>query len=1796
MDWLRWVFSADVIRRGAQWLALAGLLACPGGLRAQFRSDIYSFAVTNYTGYVLAGDTGPAGRQAIRSRTIMFYTNSSATAETVDFRLAYQLLDGAGAPVPILDENGQTNTSYSVYQTNTLPLIRFFPPQVIRSYFLTNGAPLQPLVQLDPYQGYQTQLKVYARPHDTGSYTYFGTNASVGPRVYYDFTNTVSPDPSPNLLLTFDAASLGRTWAISNSPGQGGFPVSVAATVRRYDDFTLPPNSTNTTVTFNFQLLDTASGTPVPLQSTQATVPVRILSNDGGSPPFPVAVAVATNFSLIPAVQLDSVDKTYQIAVTLTHTEGSTVVIDHTNTIGPVQLLHFNSQLLSGSLLTYFTNLDSAPTVTNTVANDHLDLLLPVSADAGWLPGAPGHTYGDGSAIPVALFVDGTTKLENGATVALHGPSPDAACVQNICFQRSSLTLTASGAVGFVALRLPTGFSVGLGPTNRLTLATLEYPNTPLDQNLAPQGGSLTTPGPFYAVEETVPFWFAVPRLTWLVNSGQIVLNPTGGVFVRQEEDDILTSVQAALKEPNAANRISNDGYFRNAAAAGGQLIVTADANGTARISVNLALNPPELRPHFPYAGSAPGNQIPTAAGTLEVQDGLVSSNSALQVGGPVPVLYARDCAEATNCNLAQAGPARLAFTANGNQLGFTPDGGLLAYGSVPATNLTWGYVSGANFAQQAFTVSAGAFAMAGTFLRGDQTALDASERAAGLLFTGFGDATNPAYVERPDMTGYAAGFANYAGLNFRAPASGRSFIAQQDSGPYPLTPRSKYYVRFGGVSGIHESATFPTTLTLYGYHFTFTTYRLSYLDSEVWESRTDGAIAFPPLPTGPAGFTQEFEDMTFSCRGDLESADVPATSGKKHLAYWNVDFTPLSIQFKPSSADTCGTGPRWLVLGVQTTLPFIPQMLHAALGFQPNGNLVTPADGVAGTDSRFQVPAQLSLQGPGGDLFPLSTAAAGYFNNWATAGAPPNGFYNLAGKLRVPFFTDIKVHLHATPTGASTAQIAIMGGWPAPDSQAADLGWSVGGNNYFNTAVFDPTSDGWPAAQSVAFADYENSPSTQYRPRAQRDWIEVAFFDYPLQWNPALREFAGFQDAQVILPVINVNSRLKEISPGKVDFDFAQDVTLQLPQIKALDFLNDAVNEIDGPLVSVSNAVRGALSATFDTIGLNELQQTLREDALSFFTPVLDSALDPVVNQLYAQLAGFPQGNLADFLSNAVFVVNSSTLSSALNNLNGAAGQANTVIGQLDGTMNDVQRDLGVLLQILAKDPASGDRHVVSAILKQLVQDQGPALGFVANLGDDAIDTLVTNLNPTLDEIQSQLQDLNNSVAQVHTSLTAASGDFNQALGEVLSDANATQQFVQSAATDLTNLLATALGPAGDYFSADPNAAKQAIKQQLVTAFLGSAMPASYQQTLKQFLFDDNAVLDELMDTLFDQINGAIRDGLAAQITDAQDGALQAVKGLASGSFLSAKIRGAPTFNGDSLRKIHLDAAIQLNVPDPMNFNAYMEILELDSQSVPLDCIPAGAPAAEITLGAKNVKLDWGSLNPSGTPLTLSIAAKWTLQSGNVIGVGGSFDIKGKVGFQGCSVNEIGAALAFGATENYFAAKAAGTITILGIPVDLQAGVFVGKACSLDPILFIDPEANEVLGGGAGGFAGIYVEFGAGLSLSEILFGESDCFIDIEETEVNAVFYNGGPSKQQLGMRQKVSADLSLLCLLSGGANFTMFGTLTHTVSGFELDLGGSAQICGSIGPCPFCISGCKGITVTGVVNNGGVDYHVDY
>ena len=572
-------------------------------------------------------------------------------------------------------------------------------------------------------------------------------------------------------------------------------------------------------------------------------------------------------------------------------------------------------------------------------------------------------------------------------------------------------------------------------------------------------------------------------------------------------------------------------------------------------------------------------------------------------------------------------------------------------------------------------------------------------------------------------------------------------------------------------------------------------------------------------------------------------------------------------------------------------------------------------------------------------------------------------------------------------------------------------------------------------------------------------------------------------------------------------------------------------------------------------------------------------------------------------------------TSAATLTNLAGNA--AGPIIGKVNTALNDAQKDLGTLITLLQTN-SSGGFDGVSTVISKLISDQatgagniasqfvGPVVNALASNANGEINSILTNtldLGPTLIQIQSDLIDASNKIAQAQSSLTNGLGQLNQALGQIVGDANGIQQFALAFAVDMTNYLAGVITPAGDFFTANAASARTAIQNQMLNGFVSSSLATDYQQTLKQFLFDDNALVDQLMDSFFDQIDEAIREGLSTLIDDAIDsssvlGDLAAVKNLASGSFLTAKIKGSPTFNGDSLRKIHLDANVQLSLPKPMTFQAYMEIKELDSQSGPVDCIPTGDSATEITLGTKNVKLDWAAINPSGTPLILkTLEARWTLQNGNVIGIGGELNITGQVGFHGFSLNEIGADLAFGATENYIAAKAAGTIAILGIPVNVNAGIFAGQACSLEPLTFIDPNAEKVLDN-ASGFAGLYCQYGGSLSLSQILFGTSNCFLDVDASVNAGEYFQFSPLS--MGGTYSYGLSLSLLCLISGNADLTVFGGISTPnaldIGGYDLSFGGSAQICGHLGPCPFCVSGCKGIELTGSLSAGGIKYNISY
>ncbi|MEP6663109.1 MAG: LamG domain-containing protein, partial [Verrucomicrobiota bacterium] len=770
---------------------------------------------------------------------------------------------------------------------------------------------------------------------------------------------------------------------------KNAFTITARGFLRRFYDFGSAPASVALVTKLDGTLQTVGSGAPVPVKPNTVTNSFSMTAYNASSPQpllFGSVASLSSTVNLEPdGVQLDSINTLYQGIETLTHTEnGGAVANDGSQITDATRLLHFNGTIYFGPVATTISNIANTPTAGTVFAPNYLQAPIQLAANGGFVSAYPNVKFGGGAAFNVNLGTDGTATNVNGSfSLSAAGQFFEAAGIR---YQLPGATLGPAGITATSLLAwFPTGFGLTLNTNNRVMLPYASKTNIVLDGNLLPTTNNVVftaasyNTNRLYFAEETKPFLIGATQIEWHVPQGEFYISQADSVtFVREQEDNDLANVRLSLVEPLAGDRVSNDGYYRHITTkAGTPIYVRPNANGAAWLTMEATLQENEFRPHFPYLNRNIGGHIPVVAGTFIVSNDTVTAASHLLLFGPAPMPYARDCGVDSCSAGASIAPQILNFTAPPGEFGlgqldFTPEGGLLAYGTIPATNLTWGFVSGTQFAQRTSDVSDGAIYFAGTFLRAEDFADDQSyQRPLRMLLTGYGTNNNAAYVERPGQANYADGFANYAGLNFRAPAQGRSVIAGTDTGFYPLTSRSKYYTRFGGVSGIHESASFPANLTLYGYAFTFQSYRLSFLDSENYESRTDGLVSLPV----PSGFPVEFERMKFLCRGNLDSARLPANIDTKHLVYWNTDLKLLSLQFKPSVNNPCSVTNRYLVLGVETKLPFIPQALHAALAIKSNGNIAPASQGVEGTDSRFAVPANLQLQGPGGSFYPITTA-----------------------------------------------------------------------------------------------------------------------------------------------------------------------------------------------------------------------------------------------------------------------------------------------------------------------------------------------------------------------------------------------------------------------------------------------------------------------------------------------------------------------------------------------------------------------------------------------------------------------------------------------------------------------------------------------------------------------------------------------------------------------------------------------------------------------------------------------------
>jgi outer membrane murein-binding lipoprotein Lpp len=493
-------------------------------------------------------------------------------------------------------------------------------------------------------------------------------------------------------------------------------------------------------------------------------------------------------------------------------------------------------------------------------------------------------------------------------------------------------------------------------------------------------------------------------------------------------------------------------------------------------------------------------------------------------------------------------------------------------------------------------------------------------------------------------------------------------------------------------------------------------------------------------------------------------------------------------------------------------------------------------------------------------------------------------------------------------------------------------------------------------------------------------------------------------------------------------------------------------------------------------------------------------------------------------------------------------------------------------------------------ANIEQLVTALVSSVGFLAGSNDLAqqVQAMLQDANTSLDQISSVLADLNSK-------LTAIYNDVNnpqptQGLGFEITDklGGASTLFSQVAdqvESAYTNALSQIKPGVDDPFSDVQSAVAlhdqflQIVEDKLLASSVGSIV----HQAIQQHLYDLNSSIRETADSMFQQVNGLVRDVIAQSLSTVSDNftsfATGGGSGIPDGIAAAGKMDGYAHITGDSLSELRLNIKAKLKAPDEMKVDAYLSIKELNSQNTASGCLPAGGKATEITMGATGAGLDWIIPN-----LKATVSAKFTLDPTvdppALLGLSAGFQLDGPLNFQTFKITSLGAMMGFGSLENYFSADCA--LEFNGYKG--KGGIFFGKTCDTSPF-FWDPAVQTLLGNGS--FTGAYAYGEVWIPITEALLGiPPSCFLEVSAgVGMGAGYFTEGPTyvgKMFLGVSG------SVLCLVSVEGDVTLVGVKNPQ----GLVLNGEGDLTGTIGSCPFCVSFGKSLGIQYQNGSWGVSF----
>ena len=136
-----------------------------------------------------------------------------------------------------------------------------------------------------------------------------------------------------------------------------------------------------------------------------------------------------------------------------------------------------------------------------------------------------------------------------------------------------------------------------------------------------------------------------------------------------------------------------------------------------------------------------------------------------------------------------------------------------------------------------------------------------------------------------------------------------------------------------------------------------------------------------------------------------------------------------------------------------------------------------------------------------------------------------------------------------------------------------------------------------------------------------------------------------------------------------------------------------------------------------------------------------------------------------------------------------------------------------------------------------------------------------------------------------------------------------------------------------------------------------------------------------------------------------------------------------------------------------------------------------------------------------------------------------------------------------------------------------MAAGIFFGRTCTLEPLLFVDPDIGDVVTGGTT-FTGAYVYGEVWLPISELILGvPASCLFRIDAgVGAGAFYFLEGPT---YGGKVFLGVSGEALCVVSIKGEIKI---ILASQAG-RLRGAGSGNFSAKLGWCPFCVKFNKSV-----------------